>query len=59
MYVTPPTNIEDLKQKVIREIRNVKLDPLLIRRAVKDMIPRTRIFLRECPGHMERLLENK
>ena len=30
VYVTPPTSIDDLKQKVTHEIRSVKRDPLLI-----------------------------
>ena len=55
VYVTPPTSIDDLKQKVTHEIRSVKRDLLLIRRAVKDMIRRAWICMAEGGGHIERL----
>ena len=52
-------SIDVLKQKVTHEIRSVKRDPLLIRRAVKDMIRRAWICMAEGGGYIERLLENK
>lgn len=59
VYVSPPTSIDDLKGRVRREIRNVKQDPMLIRRAVRDMVRRARICIQERGHHIERLLENK
>ena len=59
VYVTPPTSVADLKERVVREIRNVKRDPLLIQRAVRDMVRRAKMCIQEGGKHIERLLENK
>ena len=59
VYVSPPTSIDDLKAKINREIRDVKRDPMLIQRAMRDMIRRSRMCIQQGGTHIERLLENK
>ena len=59
VYVSPPTSIDDLKTKIAREIRDVKNDPMLIQRAMSNMIRRSRMCIQQGETYIERLLENK
>ena len=55
----PGPQEDDLNQKVTQEIANVKRDPMLIRRAVRDMLRRAHMCINEGGRHIEHLLENK
>ena len=59
VYTTPPASIGDLKQRIIGIFDSLKRDPFMIRRAVKDMVRRSNMCIRERGCHVERLLENK
>ena len=53
--------VDDLRQRIIREIDHVKRDQMMIniKRSVRDMIRRARMCVQEGGKHIERLLENK
>ena len=58
VFVSPPANVDDLRQRIVREIDHVKRDQMMIKRAVRDMIRRARMCIQEGGRHIERLLEN-
>ena len=59
VYVTPPENLGDLRQKIEVEFEALKEDQELLRRAVRDMIRRANKCIEAEGRHIERLLENK
>ena len=43
VYATPPENIDDLIQRITREVNALKTNPNLIKRAVRDMVRRVNV----------------
>jgi hypothetical protein len=56
VYVSPPASVDDLRQRIIREIAHVKRDEMMIKRAVRDMVRRSRTCIQEGGKHIEHLL---
>ena len=47
VYVTPPRNMDDLRQRIINEAELIRQNPNLVKRAMRDMVRRAR----ECVGN--------
>ena len=45
VYLSPPADLDDLRQRIVREIDLLKDDRQLIRRSVADMLRRARVRL--------------
>lgn len=58
VYVTPPENMDDLRQKIITEVQLLKDNNDLVQRAMRDMTRRANKCIEVQGHHIERLLEN-
>ena len=53
VFSTPPRDIDELRQKIIREFNALREQPAFIRRAVRDMHRRTMLCVAREGGHVE------
>ena len=53
VYVTPPTDIDDLTQRITENAELLKRDPNLVRRAVRDMVRRATLCIERDGKHVE------
>ena len=53
VFQTPPDSIDDLKNRIVAEADRVKQNRNLIRRAVKDMVPRAHVCIDRDGSHVE------
>ena len=53
VFSTPTRNIDELRQKIIREFNALREQPAFIRRAVCDMHRRTMLCVAREWGHVE------
>ena len=52
IYATPPRDMNDLIQRITQEADAIKQNPQLVRRAVRDMIRRTRECIQKNGHHV-------
>ena len=53
VYVTPPTDIDDLTQRITENAQLMKRDPNLVWRAVRDMVTRAILCIERDGKHVE------
>ena len=53
VYTSPPATIDDLIQRIEREVETLKRNPRLVRRAVHDMIRRVNLCVESDGRHIE------
>jgi hypothetical protein len=53
VFSTPPQNINELRQKIVREFDALREQPAIIRRVVSDMHRRTMLCVEREGGHVE------
>lgn len=53
VYTTPPASLDDLQQRIVREVDILKQDRQMIRRAVAQMLNRAQLCVDRGGGHVE------
>ena len=53
VYVTPPVNLDDLQERITREVDVIRQDRRMIRRAVSQMRQRAQLCIERDGGHVE------
>jgi hypothetical protein len=53
VFSSPPRNIDELRQRIIREFNTLREQPALVTRVVSDMHKRTMVCVAREAGHVE------
>ena len=53
VYVTPPANVADLRERISHEMGNLRQDRQMVRRAVFSMVRRAELCIQRNGGHVE------